>query len=129
MSGPTILDLGLGQRDTAWRQHAACLDVDPGVFYPDEGPMPKARRLRLIRRAKAICATCPVTQPCLEDALLDRAYEDQGIRGCTTEDERRVIRRERGQTVHLSMREKREDPEYRQADAERRQRFREAQAS
>ena len=44
-----------------WRKRAACRGIDPEVFFPvtDEDA----------EEAKAICATCPVREACLEHAL------------------------------------------------------------
>ena len=63
---------------------AACRDADTTVFFPasdnDAGP------------AKAICATCPVREECLEYALETRPAD--GIWGGLTAIERhRLIRR------------------------------------
>ena len=68
-----------------WRQHAACRGVDPDIFYPasEEDAEP----------AKAICAQCPVRQPCLEYALTNR--ERDGVWGGATEKERRRMLRQR----------------------------------
>ena len=44
-----------------------------------------------IELAKAICATCPVQQECLDFALKTR--QEFGIWGGTTEDERRALAR------------------------------------
>jgi len=68
-----------------WRKRAACRGIDPEVFYPatDEDA----------EEAKAICATCPVRQACLEHALAHR--EREGVWGGTTERERRRIHRQR----------------------------------
>jgi WhiB family redox-sensing transcriptional regulator len=67
-----------------WFADAACRDVDTAVFFPkseaDAG------------QAKAICATCPVREACLEYALATRPAE--GIFGGMTPTERhRLIRR------------------------------------
>lgn len=69
----------------SWRQHGACRGVDPDIFYPvsDENAEP----------AKAICATCPVRETCLEYALSNR--ERDGIWGGATERERRRLIRQR----------------------------------
>lgn len=70
-----------------WRKRAACRGIDVEVFYPlteeeaDAAP------------AKAICAECPVRQPCLEHALSHR--EREGVWGGATERERRRILRQR----------------------------------
>jgi WhiB family redox-sensing transcriptional regulator len=69
----------------SWRQKGACRGLDPAIFYPasddDAGP------------AKAICATCPVREACLEYALAHR--ERDGIWGGATEKERRRLLRQR----------------------------------
>lgn len=68
-----------------WRQRAACRGVDPEIFYPvsDEDA----------EEAKAICATCPVREACLEYSL--RAREREGVWGGLTERERRRRIRQR----------------------------------
>jgi len=68
-----------------WRQRAACQGIDPGIFYPASDDDAE--------EAKAICATCPVRQPCLEHSLATR--EREGIWGGLTERERRRIVRQR----------------------------------
>lgn len=72
-----------------WRQHSACRGTDPDIFYPvsDEEAEP----------AKAICATCPVREPCLEYALSTR--ERDGVWGGATERERRRMIRQRRKTA------------------------------
>ena len=50
--------------EAAWHDFAACNGVDPAVFFPASNGQSA--------RAKAICAGCPVTGPCLADQL---AYE------------------------------------------------------
>jgi WhiB family redox-sensing transcriptional regulator len=69
----------------SWRQHAACRGADPDIFYP--GSDEEAEE------AKAICATCPVRQACLEYALANR--ERDGVWGGATERERRRLIRQR----------------------------------
>ena len=43
-----------------WRDRAACLDVDPELFFPigNTGPA-----LAQIEEAKAVCRTCPSSTP------------------------------------------------------------------
>lgn len=54
-----------------WRKRAACADVDPELFFPLlEDPA---------RRAKAICARCPVREACLNYAVGHR--EAHGVWG------------------------------------------------
>lgn len=73
----------------SWRQRGACVGLDPDVFYPpsdEESDEPKA-----------ICAACPVQEPCLEFALDTR--EADGIWGGTTARERRRMLRQRRKTA------------------------------
>ena len=69
----------------SWRQRGACRGLDAAIFYPasDEEA----------GEAKAICARCPVREPCLEFALSTR--ESDGIWGGATERERRRLLRQR----------------------------------
>jgi WhiB family redox-sensing transcriptional regulator len=79
-------------RDAAgmdWRDYAACLDVDPDLFFP---PGITSASLPQIEQAKQVCRTCPVSRSCLRWAL-DNG--DAGVWGDTTEEERRRHRRSR----------------------------------
>jgi WhiB family redox-sensing transcriptional regulator len=68
-----------------WRQYARCLGADPELFHPPaDDPADEA---------KAICAICPVREPCLEYAITAR--EKQGVWGGLTEKERRRLIRQR----------------------------------
>lgn len=69
----------------SWHGSAACRGCDPNDFFPERGNPVVARR------ALAVCSTCPVAGPCLEQALLD--CESEGIWGNTTPKQRRVLRR------------------------------------
>lgn len=84
-----------------WRDHAACLGADAELFFTPDGErgMP---RLQRIRRAKAVCATCPVTTQCLDDALDHNITF--GVWGGLDEEERRTVRRRvnQGQPLHLA---------------------------
>ncbi|MGH8932540.1 MAG: WhiB family transcriptional regulator [Egibacteraceae bacterium] len=73
-----------------WRDHAACLDTDPELFFPigTTGPA-----LNQIERAKAVCQRCDVATQCLEWAIATR--QDAGVWGGLTDDERRALRRSR----------------------------------
>jgi len=74
-----------------WRQYARCLGADPELFYTpsesDDGSV----------EAKAICAICPVREPCLEHAITYR--EKQGVWGGLDERERRRVVRQRRKTA------------------------------
>jgi len=70
--------------NASWRQRAACRGVDPDIFYPVSDDDAE--------EAKAICASCPVRQSCLEYSL--SAREREGVWGGLTERERRRIVRQ-----------------------------------
>jgi WhiB family transcriptional regulator, redox-sensing transcriptional regulator len=70
-----------------WRQLAACRGIDPLVFYPT------AEDDVVTDRAKSICHSCPVREPCLDHALMYR--EREGVWGGATERERRRMIRQR----------------------------------
>ena len=68
-----------------WRDYAACRGADPDLFFPPEdGGKAQARK------AKAICAACPVRRECLEYAL--RHGEHWGVWGGISERDRRQPR-------------------------------------
>lgn len=69
-----------------WQQQALCGGVGGGVFFPAEDEPPAARDRRE-RIAKAICAACPVRQPCAVHALVHR--ELHGVWGGLSEADRR----------------------------------------
>ncbi len=48
----------------AWEEDARCNNYDPELFF--------APRARAERRAKAVCARCPVRSECLAFALASR---------------------------------------------------------
>ena len=58
------------------------------VFFPPHHAERKNERQSRERRAKAICASCPVLEPCLDYALTIR--EPHGIWGGLNEMERRA---------------------------------------
>jgi WhiB family redox-sensing transcriptional regulator len=72
--------------DQKWKDYAACLNVDPEIFFPKRGGNGKA--------ARKVCAQCPVRQGCLESAIRDR--EEYGIWGGVSERERRKLYEPRG---------------------------------
>jgi WhiB family transcriptional regulator, redox-sensing transcriptional regulator len=81
---------GATWNDLAWRQDAACISVDTETFFPI-GLTGQA--LDQTQLAKRVCASCPVSDCCLEFAL--RTNQDHGVWGGRTEEERRTIRRSR----------------------------------
>jgi WhiB family redox-sensing transcriptional regulator len=75
----------------SWHARAACRGVDPEMFFPKQGA-----NQHIVTRCKAICATCPVRPECLDEALAN--FENWGIFGGMTRDERRAEAKRRGLT-------------------------------
>ena len=73
----------------AWRQDAACRDLDPNLFFPVGVTGPAVDQ---IATAKEICSGCPVRAECLDFAITSN--QEFGVWGGTSEDERRVLRRQ-----------------------------------
>jgi WhiB family redox-sensing transcriptional regulator len=74
---------------TDWRQSAACKGESLDVFFTDT----------TFEAAKLVCATCPVVDACLDDALSVKMADDHGVRGGYTPIERRRLRNHRRQDV------------------------------
>ncbi len=70
-----------------WHKRAVCRGAGTALFFLEHGD-PSAPR------ARALCASCPVREECLEFALTDPAGRC-GIWGGTTEKDRRHLRQER----------------------------------
>ena len=80
---------GLSVDASDWRADAACLDSDPELWFAAGNNWhPTA-----VEQARLICRTWPVAGPCLDDALT--ANDQHAIRGGTTPEERRLMRRQR----------------------------------
>ena len=71
-------------------ESAACRSLETDLFFPIGKT---GRAVEEIQRAKAVCASCPVRQPCLTFAL--DTHQGYGIWGGYDEDERRVMLRQR----------------------------------
>lgn len=74
--------------DDQWRSRALCRNFDPDDWFPvgTTGPA-----LDQTTEAKQVCRRCPVTVPCLAEALADLRLD--GIWAGTTHDERREFLR------------------------------------
>ena len=68
-----------------WQTAAACRGMDSEAFFHPPNERARRRRIR-IQAAKAICATCPVIQQCLDHAL--QTGEQYGVWGGLSEGER-----------------------------------------
>lgn len=75
--------------EDVWQVRAACRGPQAAVFFPPPQFERKDEKLERETRAKAICATCAVRQPCLEYAISIR--EPHGIWGGLNENERRQL--------------------------------------
>ena len=75
--------------DLDWRKTATCRDLDPDLFFP-VGVTGVA--VEQIEAAKSFCRVCPSQSQCLEFAITTN--QEYGEWGGTTEDERRVLRRQ-----------------------------------
>jgi WhiB family redox-sensing transcriptional regulator len=84
-----------------WQWRAACRGEDSGLFFPPGEWEARGDRMARERKAKAICAGCPVRIECLEYAV--RIKESHGIWGGLNEIERRVLIRQRGHGVLRSI--------------------------
>ncbi|MEU0071118.1 WhiB family transcriptional regulator [Streptomyces sp. NPDC006332] len=75
-----------------WLRRAACVGMDPEVFFPvgTTGPA-----LRDIAAAKQVCARCPVIPECLAFAL--DCGQTSGVWGGTCEEERDALLRSAGE--------------------------------
>jgi WhiB family transcriptional regulator, redox-sensing transcriptional regulator len=71
-----------------WRNRAACLGVNPELFFPtgDAGPA-----FLQIEEAKAVCRRCEVVETCLKWAI--ESGQDSGVWGGLSEDERHTLKR------------------------------------
>ena len=79
------------RKDTpSWRESAACRYLETDLFFPIGKT---GRAVEEIQRAKQVCASCPVQQPCLTFAL--DTHQGYGIWGGYDEDERRIMLRQR----------------------------------
>ena len=73
-----------------WQQTGACRNGMATDFYPPMHTERKHERLARERRAKSVCASCPVRDECLEHAIdVDERY---GIWGGLNQEERRLLR-------------------------------------
>ena len=62
--GPSLADLLYGrlQEQQPWRRSAACIGMDPNLFFPTQGEVDDV--------ARETCARCPVRTPCTEHAVM-----------------------------------------------------------
>ena len=84
----SAINLGMPRsRDTDWHLDAVCATTDPELWFPNDGDRHAARR------ARELCATCPVARQCLEFALSNN--ERHGIWAGFNSDQLARMRRKR----------------------------------
>lgn len=71
-----------------WKVHAACVDVDPDVFFPSDTGVDEDVQYD---EARPYCAVCPVRGRCLTAGL----HESHGMWGGMTPTERKQERNRR----------------------------------
>ncbi len=76
-----------------WTARAACAGCDQDLFFPRKNYGRRGHGPTVLA-AKAICATCPVREECLEHALT--RPEVEGLWGGLTAWERRDLKRRTG---------------------------------
>ncbi len=74
-----------------WSDLAACRGEESHLFYSPDNAESRDARQRRERRAKQLCANCPVVEECREASLAQR--ESYGIWGGLNEMERRALLR------------------------------------
>jgi WhiB family redox-sensing transcriptional regulator len=79
--------------DERWQLDAACRGVDAALFFAPNYFERRDEKDAREAKAKAICAGCPVREPCLDYALAIR--EPHGVWGGLNEFERRQVLRRR----------------------------------
>ena len=92
MSNARRPSVALPQPNWGWQDRGACRDEDLGVFFGADGERQPERDIRE-RKAKSICADCPVRIDCLNYAL--SRPEKYGTWGGLNEEERAAERRRR----------------------------------
>jgi WhiB family redox-sensing transcriptional regulator len=82
-----------------WRHWAACQDENPEWWFPTAAAHTYIYK-REVKRAKDICASCPIIDDCLREAV--REGHVHGVWGGTSEELRKWLRKPRpGEKVRL----------------------------
>lgn len=82
---PIMSEIRLQIQDPHWRDDAACGGLDPEIFFPLYGNK-EGEKI-----AKRVCATCPVADACLKEALA--AGHEYGVWGGLSEGDRSKLKR------------------------------------
>lgn len=81
---PVLLRLAAAFDRAEWMDDGRCRGMNPDFFHPERGDNVG------LRRAKAVCADCPVKALCLDHAMATK--EKIGVWGGMSERERRALR-------------------------------------
>ncbi len=81
--------MSVQQVESLWQHRAACRGPNHGIFFPPSQMERRSEKRMREKRAKEICASCPVLQDCRNYAITIR--EQHGIWGGLTEGERRLV--------------------------------------
>ena len=84
-----VASVSVQRAEETWQLKAACRGPHAAIFFPPSHFERKEEKEIRERRAKSICATCPVRHPCLDYALSIR--EPHGIWGGLNELERKQL--------------------------------------
>lgn len=79
-----------------WMTRAACREEDPALFFPAQGAGGRRAKGANVAAAKAVCARCSVSTPCLEFALSlprEGGFPTWGVWGGTSAADRASMRR------------------------------------
>ena len=90
--------------DEPWMDDAKCRDMNTEIFFGKEYHGAQRHRPSLtsieIRRAKAVCAVCPVMEECFYFAMENE--EEYGVWGGTTHRDRERLRESYGHRTWFS---------------------------
>lgn len=81
-------------RSFAWRDQAACLDMDPEIFFPGSGAT-------FPPEAQAVCDSCPVRLDCLGLALDTELEHRYGYYGGLGPPQRKALAKKRDLTLSV----------------------------
>lgn len=87
---PHAMGIPSGDESEDWRGRAACFGSGTD-FWPDIGLQKTGERNLILRRARAVCNLCPVSEECLAFAV--KTHQPYGIWGGKSAEERRRIRK------------------------------------
>jgi hypothetical protein len=82
-----------------WLVDAACIGIDPELFFDAIENRDPTHKLQSLKKAKATCFKCPVRRECAEQAMKEEGSAPAGrygYRGAMTPAQRRALYRRGG---------------------------------